>query len=80
MLAMVLRSAFLQVGIGLALGLPVIVFGGRVMANQLFGVKPYDPMVLLVTTCALAAAAFAAAMIPARKAASTEPMLALRTE
>jgi predicted permease len=80
MLAMVLRSAFLQVGIGLALGLPVIIFGGRVMANQLFGVKPYDPMVLLVTTCALAAAAFAAAMIPARKAASTEPTLALRTE
>jgi ABC-type antimicrobial peptide transport system permease subunit len=80
MLAMVLRSAFLQVGIGLALGLPVIIFGGRVMANQLFGVKPYDPMVFLVTTCALAGAAFAAAMIPARKAASTEPMLALRTE
>jgi len=80
MLAMVLRSAFLQIGIGLALGLPVMIFGGRVMASQLFGVKPYDPMVLLVTTAVLAAAAFAAAMIPASKAANTEPMLALRTE
>jgi ABC-type lipoprotein release transport system permease subunit len=37
-------------------------------------------MVLLVTTGVLTAAAFAAAMIPAGKAANTEPMLALRTE
>jgi predicted permease len=79
-LVMVLRSAFLQVGIGLTLGLPVMIFGGRVMASQLFGVKPYDPLVLLVTTGVLTAAAFAAAMLPASKAANTEPMLALRTE
>jgi predicted permease len=80
MLAMVLRSAFLQIGIGLALGLPVMIFGGRVMASQLFGVRPYDPLVLAVTTSVLAVAAFAAAVIPARKAASTEPIQALRTE
>lgn len=79
-LVMVLRSAFLQVGIGLTLGLPVMIFGGRVMTSQLYGVKPYDPMVLLVTTGVLTAATFAAAMIPAGKAANTEPMLALRTE
>jgi predicted permease len=80
MLVMVLRSAFLQVGIGLAIGIPVTILGGRVMASQLFGVKPYDPMVLSITTTVLAAAAFVAAVIPARRAANTEPMLALRTE
>jgi predicted permease len=80
MLGMVLRSAFLQVGIGLAIGIPVTIFGGRFMASQLFGVKPYDPLVLTITTVVLAAAAFVAAVIPARRAANTEPMLALRTE
>jgi predicted permease len=80
MLVMVLRSAFLQVGIGLAIGIPVTIFGGRVMASQLFGVKPYDPLVLSITTIVLAVAAFVAAVIPARRAANTEPMLALRTE
>ena len=79
-LTMVLRSAFLQIGIGLAIGIPVTILGGRVIASQLFGVKPYDPLVLLITTCVLAAAAFVAAVIPARRAANTEPMRALRTE
>ena len=80
MLAMVLRGAFSQVGAGLVIGIPVIILGGRVMASQLFGVKPYDPIVLSITTVALAAAAFVASVIPARRAANTEPMLALRTE
>jgi ABC-type antimicrobial peptide transport system permease subunit len=80
MLGMVLRGAFIQVGIGLAIGIPVTIFGGRVMSSQLYGVKPYDPLVLSVTTIVLAAAAFVAAVIPARRAANTEPMLALRTE
>jgi ABC-type antimicrobial peptide transport system permease subunit len=77
---MVLRGAFAQVGIGLAIGIPVTIFGGRLMASQLYGIKPHDPLVLLITTVVLAAAAFVAAMIPARRAANTEPMLALRTE
>jgi predicted permease len=80
MLGMVLRGAFLQVGIGLAIGIPVTIFGGRVMASQLYGVKPHDPAVMVITTIVLAVAAFVAAVIPARRAANTEPMRALRTE
>jgi putative ABC transport system permease protein len=80
MLGMILRSAFVQLGIGLAIGIPVTIFGGRLMASQLYGVKPYDPVVLVITTIVLATAAFVAAVIPARRAANTEPMLALRTE
>ena len=80
MLGLVLRSAFLQVGIGLAIGIPVTIFGGRLMASQLYGVKSSDPFVLIITTIVLAAAAFVAAVIPARRAANTEPMLALRNE
>jgi predicted permease len=80
MLTMVLRGAFLQIGIGLAIGLPVTILGGRTMASQLYGVKPWDPSVLALTTVVLSLAAFVAALIPARRAANTEPMLALRTE
>jgi predicted permease len=79
-LKMVLRGAFLQVAIGLAIGIPLTILGGRAMANQLFGIKPYDPLILIVTTVVLSVAAFIASAIPARRAASIEPMKALRTE
>ncbi len=79
-LGMVLRGAFVQVGIGLAIGIPVAILGGHAMASQLFGVKPYDPLILSVTLLVLGVAAFFAAFLPARIAASLEPMRALRTE
>jgi putative ABC transport system permease protein len=79
-LRMVLRGAFMQVGLGLAIGIPVAILGGHLMASQLFGVKPYDPLILSVTLLVLCGAAFIAALLPARSAASLEPMRALRTE
>jgi predicted permease len=79
-LKLVLKGAFLQVGIGLAIGIPGTILGGRAMAAQLFGVKPYDPSILLLTTAALSLAAFMAAVLPARRAASIEPIRALRME
>lgn len=79
-LKLVLAGAFLQVVIGLAIGIPATILGGRAVANQLYGVKPYDPLILIITTLVLLAAAFVAAVLPARRAANTEPMHALRTE
>jgi len=79
-LKLVLRGAFLQIAIGLAIGIPATVLGGRAMAAQLFGVKPYDPRIFLLTTVVLSIAAFIAALVPARRAASLEPMRALRAE
>jgi predicted permease len=79
-LRLVLRGAFFQVGIGLAIGIPVAILGGHAMASQLFGVQPYDPLVLSITLLVLCLAAFLAALLPARIAASLEPMKALRTE
>ena len=79
-LKLVLAGAFLQVVIGLAIGIPATILGGRAMANFLYGIKSYDPLVLVVTTLVLLAAAFVAAVVPARRAANTEPMHALRTE
>jgi predicted permease len=79
-LKLVLRGAFMQVGIGLAIGIPASILAGYAMATQLFGVRPYAPNILLVTTVVLSLAAVVAAVVPARKAAGLEPIRALRTE
>jgi predicted permease len=78
--ALVLRAASWQVGLGLALGIPVALLGARLMASQLYGVRTYDPFTLGAAVLVLAAFAAIAGFIPARRAASIEPMNALRTE
>jgi len=78
--AMVLRGAFWQVGIGLGIGIPAAIGAGYLMSSQLFGVAPWNPLLLAGATLLLALAALVAAMIPAQRAASTDPMRALRSE
>ncbi len=77
---MVLRGAFVQVGLGLAIGIPVAILGARLMADQLYGVRSYDPLTLAASVVVLAACAAVAGYVPARRAANIEPMVALRTE
>ena len=77
---MVLRRAILLVALGLAIGIPVALVGGRLMRSQLYGVRAYDPLTLAGAVLVLAAAAALAGFIPARRAASIEPMNALRQE
>ncbi len=79
-IGMVLGSAFWQVGAGLALGIPAAIGAGTLMSTQLFGVKPWDPVMLTVAVLLLGLAALLASMIPAWRAARVEPMTALRTE
>jgi ABC-type antimicrobial peptide transport system permease subunit len=79
-LKVVLWGALVQMGIGLTIGIPVTIAAGRAMSAHLFGVKPYDPRVLLFTTAALVLTAFLAAVGPARRAATLDPIRALRTE
>jgi len=79
-LLMVLRDAFSTVAIGLALGIPAAIGAGHIIANQLFGVSPWDPLIVSGATLLLVLAALIAAFIPARRAASLDPVEALRTE
>jgi predicted permease len=79
-LKLVIENALVQMAIALAIGIPVAIAAGRAMAAQLFGVKPYDPRVLLFTVGALILAAFLAAVVPARRAATLDPIRALRVE
>ena len=78
--AMVLKGAFQQVAIGLAIGIPLALVGGKLIASQLFEVKGHDPFALGLSVFLLAACALIAGLIPARRAAAVEPMQALRTE
>jgi putative ABC transport system permease protein len=50
--AMVLRGAFWQVGIGLGIGIPAAIGAGYLMASQLFGVKPWNPFAVGRCDCA----------------------------
>jgi ABC-type antimicrobial peptide transport system permease subunit len=77
---LVLRGAFWQIGIGLSLGIPLAILAGKLMKDQLFGVKPWDPVMLAIATVLLILAALLASAIPARRAAGVDPMVALRNE
>jgi predicted permease len=79
-LKMVLRGAFSQIGIGMAIGIPAAVGAGKLMSDQLFGVKPWNPIMLALAVLTLALAALLASVVPARRAAGVEPMVALRNE
>ena len=63
-----------------AVGLLAAAAGSRLLAGQLFGVAPVDPATYAVVTLILAAAAAVASWLPARRAARTDPMIALRSE
>jgi ABC-type antimicrobial peptide transport system permease subunit len=77
---MVLGGAFRQVAVGLALGLPAAIGAGKLMSAQLFGVQPWDPVMLALAAVLLGLAALVASVIPASRAAGVDPMVALRIE
>lgn len=76
----VLRASVGQVAAGFALGVPLTIVAGRLLAQQLYGVSARDPRILAGAAVVLAACAALAALIPARRAASLDPQQALRIE
>jgi predicted permease len=74
------REVALQVGVGLAAGLPLALIGARATESLLFGVTPLDPRNYLTGAAVLTLVTIAAAYVPARRAAKIDPMTALRTE
>ena len=79
-LRMVLGMGSKLVGLGLAIGLLASVAATRVLASQLWGVAPHDPLTLAVVVGVVAAAGAAACFFPARRATRVDPMIALRYE
>jgi ABC-type antimicrobial peptide transport system permease subunit len=78
--AMVMRGAMMQTLLGLAIGIPVALVCVRFVKAQLYEITNADATVMAGAILTLAVAACVAGMIPARRAASIDPMQALRVE
>jgi predicted permease len=78
--AMIMRDVMWQILIGLALGIPAAFYAEYAMKSLLYGIGNYDAWALVGAPLMLTVFATAAGFIPARRAASIEPMEALRTE
>ena len=79
-IAMVMRAAILQAALGLVIGIPVALLCVRFVKAQLYEITQADASVVGVSVAILAAAACIAGIIPARRAASIDPVQALRNE
>ena len=77
---MILKDSLLLTVAGVALGIPLALLVGRALASSLYGVKPLDAMSYLIAVAGVAVVALAASALPAGRAASIDPMKALRTE
>lgn len=77
---MVLSEAALLTTIGPAVGIAGAVGLQKVIANELFGVRPLEPMVVILVVASVALVVFAAALVPARRATCVDPMVILRSE
>jgi macrolide transport system ATP-binding/permease protein len=77
---MVIRQSLVLVGIGIVLGIPAARMTSSYLESLLFGLSPYDPRALGIAAIVLLIVGFAAASIPARRAARIDPLTALRTE
>ncbi|MBK8005912.1 MAG: FtsX-like permease family protein [Gemmatimonadetes bacterium] len=77
---LVMGDAFRLVLLGIVAGLVGAVAAGRALASQLYEVKPADPAILLGSALVLGVLTVVASLLPARRAARTDPMTALRSE
>jgi putative ABC transport system permease protein len=68
------------VGLGVGVGLVASFIVTRVIANQLWGVSPRDPLTLVAVMAVVALAGLAACYFPARRATKVDPLVALRYE
>ena len=79
-LVMVVGQAGSLLVVGVMIGAVLAVAAGKSAATLLYGLKPYDPLTLVLAAAGLGAVAIAASLLPARRAAKLEPMVALRYE
>ena len=80
LLLMVLRQTVRKLAVGLAIGIAGAVILTRLMASLLFGISATDPLTFSLAALLLLTAALIASFIPARRAATVNPVSALRNE
>jgi len=79
-LCMVLRESLLISVAGIVVGVPLAIAGAQLVRSMLFGVTPGDPISYLGALLGVTLVALVASAIPARRAASVDPIVALRYE
>jgi len=79
-LRMILREALFLAVAGIAIGLPVEWAANHAIAGMLYGLKPTDPITVVVCTLLMAGVAALAGYLPARRASRVDPMVSLRYE
>ncbi len=77
---MILKDSLLLTVVGVLFGIPLALLVGRALTSSLYGVRPLDVVSYLVAVVGVAVVALAASALPAGRAASVDPMTALRTE
>ncbi|HEV8168888.1 MAG TPA: FtsX-like permease family protein, partial [Pyrinomonadaceae bacterium] len=77
---MILRETLYLVLAGLVIGVPAALLGARLVATQLFGMSPTDPLTLTAAAIVLTLVALLAGYLPARRASRVNPLNALRYE
>jgi macrolide transport system ATP-binding/permease protein len=77
---MVLREVFVPAALGVAISVPMALGTSTFIQSFLFGIKPNDPLALILAAAILMGAALLAGYVPARKASRIDPMAALRHE
>jgi len=79
-IGMIVREYLIPVLIGMLIGVAAALALARLIASMLYGVAPTDPVSMALAVAAMLAVALLAAAIPARRATSVDPMVALRYE
>ena len=79
-LVMVMRESLWVLIAGLAVGIPLTLFAVRPLKSMLYQMSPLDPLSFVLAIAAMIVVSGGAALLPARRAASIEPMQALRAE
>jgi putative ABC transport system permease protein len=79
-LKMILVEVLWLAGAGITVALPLTLLLTRMLRSQLYGISSSDPWTIVGVTALLAGVAIVSALIPARRAASVDPMVALRYE
>jgi ABC-type antimicrobial peptide transport system permease subunit len=77
---MVLRRGLVMTATGVVTGLLGAVLLVRVLASLLYGVAPLDPLTFMLAPAILATVALLACVVPARRAAAVDPVVALRSD
>jgi putative ABC transport system permease protein len=78
-IVLVVRQAFWIVGAGVAIGLAAAMAGAKLLSAFLYGVGPHDLLTFVAVPIVIAVIAAVACLVPARRAAKVDPLIALRT-